>query len=181
MRRDRVDGKAPAQVVELVRSGRIAPPRQHQRIDQALARDRGLFAALELGIDEAEVEHRIVRDQWGVADEGEKLLAHVGEQRLVLEELGRQAVHLERAVRHLAFGVEVVVEAIAGRKPVHQLDTADLDQPVALVGVEAGGLGVEHDLAHAVVLRCLRTGAASAGPGLPDSPPRQAATARKIP
>ncbi len=69
-------------------------------------------------------------------------------------------MHLERAVRHVAFRIEIAVEAVAGRKPVDQLDAADLDQPVALIGIEPGGFGVEHDLAHAGVLS--------------DSPSRQA-------
>ena len=55
---------------------------------------------------------------------------------------------LKARLRHVAFRIEVAVERPAGRKAVDQLDAADLDQPVALDGVEAGGFGVEHDLAH---------------------------------
>ena len=102
MRREASIEKRCAEMIEAVRAGRIAPPRQHQRIDQPVALQQRLLAALELRIDEAEIEHRIVRDQRRIGDEGEKLLADVGEQRLVLEKLGRQAVHLERLVRHIA-------------------------------------------------------------------------------
>ena len=123
--------------IETVRPGRIAPPRQHQRVDQPVALQQHLLAALELGIDEAEIEHRVVRDQRRIADEGEQLLADVGEQRLVLEELGREPVHLERAVRHVALGIEIAVKHLAGRKAIDQLDAADLHQPVALIGIEA--------------------------------------------
>ena len=98
----------------------------------------------------------------------EKLLADVGEQRLVLEKFGRQAVHLERAVRHVALGIEIVVKGVAGRKAVDQFDAADLDQPIALIGIEPGGFGVEHDLAHAL-------------PSYPIRRPGKAATARRMP
>ena len=75
-----------------------------------------LLAALELGVEEAEIEHRVVRDQRRVADEGEELVGDLGEQRLVLEELGRQAVHREGLGRHVALGIEVAVERRAGRE-----------------------------------------------------------------
>ena len=48
-----------------------------------------------------------------------------------------------------ALGIDVAVEHTAGRHVVHQLDAGDLDDAMAVVGIEAGGLGVEHDLAHA--------------------------------
>jgi hypothetical protein len=40
------------------------------------------------------------------------------------------------------------MERLAGREPVEEFDAADFDDPIALDGIEAGGLGVEHDLAH---------------------------------
>ena len=72
----------------------------------------------------------------------------LGEERLVLEEVGRQAVHRERLGRHVALRIEIAVEVWPVGNAVEQLDAADLDQPMPLVGIEAGGLGIEHDLAH---------------------------------
>ena len=60
-------------------------------------------------------------------------------------------MHLEGLGRHVAFRIEIAVERLAGRKAVDQLDAADLDQPMPLIGIEAGGFGVEHDLAHCSV------------------------------
>jgi hypothetical protein len=40
------------------------------------------------------------------------------------------------------------VKRRAGRNPIEQLDAADFDQPVTLVWIETGGLGVEYDFAH---------------------------------
>ena len=55
--------------------------------------------------------------------------------------------------RHVTLGIEIAVEALAGGKAVDEFDAADLDQPMTLGGIEAGGLGVEYDLAHQVALR----------------------------
>jgi hypothetical protein len=44
------------------------------------------------------------------------------------------------------------VEGHAGRNAVEQLDAADLDHPMTLERIEAGGLGVEDDFAHFVSL-----------------------------
>ena len=71
-----------------------------------------------------------------------------GEERLVGEEPVVEAVHPGRLDRHRPLGIEVAVEGLAGRDVVEQLDAADLDDPVAVGRVEAGGFGVEDDLAH---------------------------------
>ena len=67
--------------------------------------------------------------------------------------------------RNLALGVDVAVEDPAGGHVVEELDRAELDDAVAGVGVEAGGLGVEHDLTHR--------------PALPLSVARSARTSRR--
>ena len=43
---------------------------------------------------------------------------------------------------------EVAVEGASRRDVVEEFDAADLDEAVAVACVEAGRLGVEHDLAH---------------------------------
>ena len=55
---------------------------------------------------------------------------------------------LKGRLRHVAFRIEVAVKRLAGREAVDELDAADLDQPIALKGIEPGGFGIEHDLAH---------------------------------
>ena len=51
-----VDVIARAQRVEIIGPGRMLAPRQHQRIDQPLARDQRAFDALELSAQKAVVE-----------------------------------------------------------------------------------------------------------------------------
>src|SRR5207244_10593423 len=82
------------------------------------------------------------------AEERQNLVGGLGERRLVLEELRREPVHLERRGRHVALGIDVAVKGAAGRNAVIELDAADRDHPIPLQRVEAGGLGIEHDLAH---------------------------------
>src|SRR5690606_19191020 len=68
--------------------------------------------------------------------------------RLVGQELQGQSRHLLRAHLELAVGVEVLVERAAGLAPFDQLDAADFHHPVALLPFQAGGFGVEDDVAH---------------------------------
>ncbi len=53
-----------------------------------------------------------------------------------------------RALVDVAVGIEIVVERAARMTTVHQLHAADLDDSVTQVWLEAGGFGVENDLAH---------------------------------
>ena len=66
-----VDSVARTQIVELVGYETMAAARQSERIDNALARQRAMAATLDLGVEEGNVETRIVRDEPGIlADEG---------------------------------------------------------------------------------------------------------------
>src|SRR5262249_50008413 len=76
----------------------------------------------------------------------EQVLDDLGEQRLVAQELGREPMHAEGLGRHLALGIEIAVKALSAADAIDELDAADLDQPMALVGIEPGRLGIEHDL-----------------------------------
>src|SRR5262245_36935920 len=57
---------------------------------------------------------------------------------------------------HVALGIDVGMKRGARRNAVDQLDAADLDNAVATERIEAGGFGIENDLAH-----YLSSGAAS--------------------
>ena len=147
-----VDTVAQAKIIEPIGPRRMLAPREQQGVDHPFAADHRLGGALELGIEEAEIERGVVRHQRRFADEGEELVGDFGEQRLVLQELGGEAVNLERGSRHLALRIDVAVEALAGGNLVVELDAADLDEPVALVGIEPRRLGVQHDFPHGATL-----------------------------
>ncbi len=55
-------------------------------------------------------------------------------------------------------GIQVEVQVVAGELAVEQLDTTDLDDAVALIGIQAGGFGVQEYLSH---------GGMSVAPGRP--------------
>src|SRR6185437_3783780 len=69
-----VDAVVFAQGVEIIWPRRELAARQHQRIDQTLARDQSALDALELGAQEAVVEAGIVDHQRRIADESEKFV-----------------------------------------------------------------------------------------------------------
>jgi hypothetical protein len=99
-------------------------------------------------IEEGDVECRVMDHQLRAGDEFEQLLGDLREAWLVQQLLTRDAVHFERALVDVALGIEIAVEGPARRPPVHELDAADFDDAVSLFGLEAGGFGVEDDLAH---------------------------------
>ena len=113
--------------------------------------------AVEFGVDEADVEAGVVNHDLGARHEGQQLLGHCREERLVGQEVVGDAVHAHRVRVAGALRVDVVVQAAAGVAPVDHLDAADLDDAVALGGVQAGRFGVQEDLSHGVY----RSGAAS--------------------
>ena len=116
-------------------------------IGDAARRGREPF---ELSVEERHVERRVVNDEFGAAQEFEQLARDFREARLAREELRGQSVHLQGARVDLAIGAQVTVEHPARTSPVHDLDATDLDDAVALLGLEARGFGVEDDLTHGV-------------------------------
>lgn len=87
-------------------------------------------------------------DQLRVRDEIAQLRSDFRELRFVGEEFGREAVHCERAGIAVAFRVHVEVQVVACKTSIHQLDAADFDDPVARSRIQAGGFGVQYQLAH---------------------------------
>jgi len=61
-------------------------PRQRDRIDHAASANRLALAKRQFGVEETEVEPGVVRDQRGIADEGEEFLCQLAEQRFVRKE-----------------------------------------------------------------------------------------------
>jgi hypothetical protein len=54
----------------------------------------------------------------------------------------------ERSLIHVALGIEKAVKALPGLTPVDQLNTANFDHTVSVVGREARGFGVKNNLTH---------------------------------
>ena len=146
-----VDRIARAEIVEPVRHPRMLAAGQQQRVDQPVARNGRPLDAVEFGIDEADIERRVVDHQRRIGDELQELVDHMGEQRLVGKELAGKAVHGEGFGRHGTFRIDVAVKGLSGRHAIDHLDTADFNQPVAAQRVEAGGFGIENDFAHGLV------------------------------
>ena len=105
--------------------------------------------ARELVVEEGDVEGRVVDHELGAGDEGEELVRHLGETRMLAQELEAEPVHLERTLVDLALRIEIALEAAPGAAALAQFDAADFHQPVPAAGFESGGFGIEHDLAHA--------------------------------
>ena len=57
-------------------------------------------------------------------------------------------MHAQRVFMAIALRIDVQMQLLARQLAVEQLNATDLDHPVALVGEQAGGLGVQKYLAH---------------------------------
>src|SRR5258706_9907565 len=104
--------------------------------------------AAELEIQELDVELGVMDDQLGAGDEIQELLRHLGEFRLGAQVFERHAVYPGRAQVDVALGVEVSVELPLADVAREDLYTADFDDAVAELGVEAGGFGIKDYLAR---------------------------------
>ena len=143
-----VDPVAAAQRVEIVRAAGVLAPRQRQRIRHILHAERREPEAAELVIEKAHIEGRVVDDEPGIAQQFGDFVRHVADERLVREELRGQAVYIGRGLGHVALGIEIPVPEGAGGDVVDQLDASQLDDAVAVLGVEPRRLGVENKFAH---------------------------------
>src|SRR5690606_9283924 len=147
-----VHAQAPAERVERIPLPGEALARQLQRVEHGGALgDAATATAIQerqLVVEEADVEGGVVDHQLGPVDEFQELVGDRGELRLVGKEVQREAGDLLRARLELAPGMDVALPGSAGGAPFDQLDAADLDDAVALAPFQAGGFGVEDDLAH---------------------------------
>src|SRR5258708_7435415 len=158
-----IDLEAPAQRIEAGLRAGIAPAGERKRILD-LAAQNLLAEPAQLGIDEFEVELRIVDDQPSVADEGQKFIHDRGKGRMLGEELRRQPMDGIGLLRHLAFGIDVAVKDAPARHVIDELDAADLDDAMAVGGVESRRLSIEHDLTHVAPIFAAIVLALSAAP-----------------
>ncbi len=115
---------------------------------RAIAGDRLQIEQPQLRIEKRAVERRVVDDELGAAHEFEQLFGDVAELRLVAQKFFGEPVHLQRAFLARAPRIDVAVKMVAGQPPVDDFDRRDFDHAVAELGIEAGGFGVEDDLAH---------------------------------
>src|SRR6185437_11900207 len=142
-----------AQRVEGVLLARMEVARELERIaDGAEARERGPPDALELLVEERDVERRVVDEELGAFDELEELVGDVAEERLVGEVLEREAVHLARRGVDGALGIHVAMEMPAGRAAPVELEARELDDAVPRTRLEARRLRVQDDSSHPCAL-----------------------------
>src|SRR5690606_26120710 len=122
-----VDAVALAKSIQRVRPGRMTAPGQRQGIDDASAGKLGTPDTGEFGIDETKIERAVVRGQRGVPYELQELIDHLGKAGLVLKELVGQPVYGYGVRRHLAVGIQILVNLATGGDAGDDLDAAQLD------------------------------------------------------
>src|SRR5579859_1477306 len=125
--------------------------RERQRIEHLTPRRNGSWRTLhsrQLGIEKRDVERRVMNYQLGIIKEEDELLRDLRKFGLVREVCLRDAVNGQRTLINRALGIEVSMEGASGCPPIDQLHATDLDDPVAQLGLEARGFGIEDNLPH---------------------------------
>jgi hypothetical protein len=83
-------------------------------------------------VEEANVEVRVVDDEFGVFHKVEKLVNDLVETRLGLELGPADTVHRDGAFVDIAIRIQKTVKFAARQATIHHLDATDLDDTVAL-------------------------------------------------
>ena len=146
-----VDGVAFAERVQAVALAGMESARHHERIRHLAQIDdlrRARSPASEFMLEKAQIEWRIVDDELGAFDIAQKGIGDFGKTRLVGEKGVGDAMHRRRTGIDLAIRLDVLMKVIAREPTVDQLDTADLDDPMPLLGIETRGFGIQDDLTH---------------------------------
>ena len=143
-----VDREAAAQRVEAGRRAREAAARQRRACRQRGRRAAGRPSRASSALRKARSNSALWMTSRSPPIKASSSSAIAANGGWLGEELGGDAVHRERFLRHVALGIDVAVEFAPGRDVVHQLDAGDLDDAMPVIRVEPGGFGVEHDLAH---------------------------------
>src|SRR5690606_36084369 len=141
-----------AQGVERIALAGAPVARHGQGVDHrgAMARERLAVEPRHLGVEEADVEGRIVNQHLRATHERDQAIHDLGELRLAGQALAAQAVNLLGTRIDVALRIEVGMEVPPGAPPTLQLHEADLDDAMPFLGGQAGGFGIEDDLANHV-------------------------------
>ncbi len=91
-------------------------------------------------------------DQLRVLDELEKLVGNVTKTRLVDKEFIGDAVNRDRPFINLTIGLQIDMVVTPSQAATDDLDTTDLDDPVAIGDWHTRGFGIEYYAAHVVSL-----------------------------
>ena len=153
----KVDAEAIAQRVQRQFRARHLHLCHFQRIDDAARCQFRSANAHEFVIYEPHVEGGIVRHQISlVADKGQKIFDNIGKTRHPLQPLHGDPVNARSLRRHVALRMNQLMKGAPRRDQPVELDRADFDNPVPLIGAETGRFCVEDDFTHWRQYRTLR-------------------------
>lgn len=105
----------------------------------------------ELIVHKADIERRVVNDEFCASDVFEKFIRDVRKGRLIKQELIGNTVNAEGFRVHQPIGLEINMEVVSRKTAVHHLYGTDLNDLMPFVVradlVHTGGFGIENNLA----------------------------------
>ena len=140
-----------AQCVQAVALPWMQTARHRQRVENGcVIRDLRLrvLHEHEFLLKKADIEGRVVNDQFCVFDEGQKVVNDLGKARLDFKIRPADAMHAFRALVNVAVRVQEAMKVAAGQATIHEFHAADFDNAVTLARGQARGFSVEYYLSH---------------------------------
>ena len=143
-----VDFEAAAQGVQIGLCPREFAPRHGQGVGGAAHGKRRPVKARQFGIDESHIERGVVNHHHRIPDEGQEVVDDVGKDRLVIQKFVGQPVNGHGAGVNLALGIDIDMKLFAAWRLVQNFQRTDFNDAVSLRRIDAGGFGIQNNLAH---------------------------------
>ena len=137
-----------AERIKAVRAHGMALLGERQRIDDPLVKYRRALDEAQFGIEKTDVKAGVMDDQHRVANELQKLIGDLREDRLVLQKRIAQSVNRLGFARHVALGIDKAVVGFSRGNVIEQLNSADFHKAVALQGIKPGCFRIEYNFSH---------------------------------
>ena len=99
-------------------------------------------------IDEAHIKGGVVDDQLPSPQIVHEILNDIAETGFIEKKFVGDAVHLNRRLVDITIRLQVLVEIVSGETTIDHLHTADFDDLVSLLRLQARGLRIQNDLSH---------------------------------
>ena len=101
-----------------------------------------IFSNRRGGITEADIEIRVMNDEFRAADKFQKFVDDFGKPRRYLEILTTDAMHALCALVDLAIGIQKAMKIPTRESPINELEAADFDNTVPMTRGEPCGFGI---------------------------------------
>ena len=107
-----------------------------------------VFHELKLMLKKSDIECRVVNNKLRPGQELEQIIHDLGKTRFALKIIAANAVNSLSTFIDVAVGIKKAVKLPPCQAAVDQLNAANFDDAMPVLGRKAGGFSIEDDLSH---------------------------------